>query len=430
MRTIIFFKIFLFFFLTSFAMPPKIIIKFDDLSALNGNYTGKIAMDYLINKKVKFSYGVIANQLDNTSLITLKPYLNATDDNENKLLEIWNHGLDHTCTEFANITSYTSQKTHFDNATQLVNKYLGIQMHTFGSPCNANGEITDRIINEDISYNVFFLANVAKISPTRILYLNWPRVEIENGIGNPEYEFFVKNYNLNIRYSPKYMILQGHPNGWTTLQFEQFKLIIDFLIDKGSEFVLPNDYYSSFNLFPPTNLVAKAVTPYKVNLSWNDNSTTEYNYKIERSGDGINWITIGTCPKNSTSYFDDNIYSISGFYNYRVYSNCGIKSEFSNISVVTNLNAKPIQYTLNISVFPNPSEYKITIKWSQAKSGFVSCYIYDINGKWKRTAFQGQYSSGEYYFPLDVSDLNSGTYFCLLNTQFGNLTTKILVFDN
>ena len=121
---------------------PRIFIKLDDLYAQDGTYTGKAAMDYLIEKKIKFSYGIIANRLDNTSLASLAPYMNAVDANGDKLLEIWNHGLEHTCTEYSG-TSYAYQKFHFDESARLVQKYLGIQMHSFGSPCNANDSITN-----------------------------------------------------------------------------------------------------------------------------------------------------------------------------------------------------------------------------------------------------------------------------------------------
>lgn len=430
MKIYFFFQLFLmFFFNANLFGQPKVILKFDDLMAYNGTFTGKPIMDYLIQKEVKFSYGVIANSLDDTAYKTLIPYINAKDKNGDTLLEIWNHGLEHTCNEFLG-TNYEYQKFHIDIATQRVKNFLGIQMHTFGSPCNANDSITNQVLSNDTNYKVFFQNNFEDTSSKNLLFLKWPDVQVEKVLGDPNYSFFVNNYNSIIRYNTKYMILTCHPNNWTPAQLEQFRSVIDFLIERKHEFVLPFDYYNSFNLLAPTDLVAKVLTPYKVNLSWTDNSTSEYNYKIERSSDGINWITIGTCPENSTNYLDDNIYSVSGFYDYRVYANCGIKSELSNISSVTNLNTKPIEYNLNISVFPNPSVDKTVIKWSQAKAGVVSCYIYDINGSRKKTVFQGQYSSGEYQFSLDVSDLKSGVYFCCLYTQFGNLKTKILVLEN
>jgi pyrimidine deaminase RibD-like protein len=48
------------------------------------------------------------------------------------------------------------------------------------------------------------------------------------------------------------MILQGHPNKWTTVEKKsQFSQIIDFLISEGVEFVLPYEYYLRLNPSTP-----------------------------------------------------------------------------------------------------------------------------------------------------------------------------------
>lgn len=427
---IIYIYIFLGFIYINSLASPKIIIKLDDLSALNGACSGKSVMDYLIWKEVKFSYGVIANRLDNTSLKTLSPYLNAKDSNGDLLFEVWNHGLEHTCNEFSG--SYINQKNHFDQATQLVKKYLGIQMHSFGSPCNTNNDITNQVVSEDQNYNVFMLCNIIPNSSKGFLALSWPRVEFENGTGNPECDFFVKNYNTTIRYSPKYMILQGHPNNWTTAQFEQFKLIIDFLIAQGCEFVLPYDYYNSLQVKSAPILQAEIITATQVKLNWIDNNNLKINFKIERTEDSLKWVNIGTSNENSTnSYIDNNIITKSGKCYYRIQPNIGIKTVYSNVVHVTNLNTDtielPIQNELAISLFPNPCLDETTIKLNMVKAGIVSCNIYDLNGKLMKEVFYGQVSKGEHQFPCNVSNFSPGIYFCNLITPFGPLAKKIVV---
>jgi hypothetical protein len=69
------------------------------------------------------------------------------------------------------------------------------------------------------------------------------RVNLEKGTGNPEFETFKSSYDQNKDKFKDYFVLQGHPNGWTPEKLEQFKLVVDFLIAEGCEFVTPYEYY-------------------------------------------------------------------------------------------------------------------------------------------------------------------------------------------
>jgi len=220
---------------------PKIILKLDDFQASKGNCPCLPTMDYLIQKQIKAGFGAVAGKFDSTASGILNPYLNATNKKGEKLFEIWHHGLDHKRPEFAG-TSYEYQKAHFEQADQLIKKYLGIQMFTFGTPYNASDSITNRVVSEDTNYKVFMYCSVIPPTPKGIMYMDH-RVNMENGTGNPEFEYFVANYNkLKSRY-PDYITLQGHPNQWTPDKLEQFKKIVDLLISDGCEFVLPFEYY-------------------------------------------------------------------------------------------------------------------------------------------------------------------------------------------
>ena len=222
---------------------PKIILKLDDLSVKNGVCQCAPVLDYLIQKKLKAGLGIIAIRNDETVLKTLTPYLKATNSNNEPLFEIWHHGLDHIRPEFQG-TGYDYQKSHFDDADKLIKKLLGIQMHTFGSPYNATDSVTEKVFSENPNYKVFMFSSLKKHAKGDFLYLDH-RVNMENGTGKPEFDYFVENYNKSKSNYPDYMILQGHPNLWTPEKIEQFKKIIDFLISEGCEFVTPYQYYLS-----------------------------------------------------------------------------------------------------------------------------------------------------------------------------------------
>jgi peptidoglycan/xylan/chitin deacetylase (PgdA/CDA1 family) len=224
---------------------PKVILKLDDFQASNGSCLCLPTLDYLVQKQIKAAFGAVASRFDSTALDILKPYLNATNTKDEKLFEIWHHGLDHKRPEFAG-TSYEYQKAHFEEAKQLIQKYLGIRMNSFGTPYNASDSITNRVVAEDPNYKVFVYSSVRPVTADGIFYMD-NRINMENGTGNPELEYFVTNYNkLKNKYTD-YITLQGHPNQWTPEKLEQFKKIIDLLISEGCEFVQPLEYYKTIN---------------------------------------------------------------------------------------------------------------------------------------------------------------------------------------
>jgi len=261
---------------TTFAVPT-IILKLDDLKAPNNTCSSIPALDYLKTKQIKAGFGAIANTFDATSLNTLSPYLNATNSKGEKLFEIWHHGLDHVSPEFLG-TTYAYQKAHFDQATQLIKQLLGVQMHSFGTPFNANDATTNTVMSEDPNYKVMLFGNVNFAASTGIVNLTH-RVDMEITAGTLSYDYLVTNYAKYKDNYADYMVLQGHPLLWDAAELEQFKQIIDYLIAQGCEFVLPYEYYRSLSVRNPLNEtfenfgVSNTSVVYK-NLTWTASGAT------------------------------------------------------------------------------------------------------------------------------------------------------------
>lgn len=235
---------------TSFAVPT-IILKLDDLKAPNNTCSSLPALDYLKTKQIKASFGAIANGFDATSLNTLSTFIHATNSKGEKLFEIWHHGLDHVDPEFKG-TTYAYQKAHFDQATQLIKQFLGVQMHTFGTPFNANDATTNTVMSEDPNYKVMLFGNVNFAASTGIVNLTH-RVDMESTAGTFSYDYLVTNYTKYKGNYADYMVLQGHPLLWDAAELEQFKQAIDYLIAQGCEFELPYEYYRSLSVRNPLN---------------------------------------------------------------------------------------------------------------------------------------------------------------------------------
>lgn len=80
----------------------------------------------------------------------------------------------------------------------------------------------------------------------------------------------------------------------------------------------------------PTNLAAAALSQTEVRLAWDDNSSDEDGFKIERSPDGANWSQIATVARNTTAYTDTGLSCNTAYaYRLRAYHANG-DSDYSN----------------------------------------------------------------------------------------------------
>jgi hypothetical protein len=92
----------------------------------------------------------------------------------------------------------------------------------------------------------------------------------------------------------------------------------------------------------PSNLQADEISAIQIDLSWQDNSGDESEFRIERSPDGItDWEQIGTVASGVTSYSDIGLMWLTQYF-YRVHayrSGDGQVSDYSNIAdATTNAN--------------------------------------------------------------------------------------------
>jgi Secretion system C-terminal sorting domain len=170
-------------------------------------------------------------------------------------------------------------------------------------------------------------------------------------------------------------------------------------------------------LILPLNINAFNVTKLttdKAELRWSgfDDASSSYHYEAQMSRDGHNFITIGTLSQNTNNTDDYRlvyraIEGESGVYFFRikqVYSSGYF--QFSNIKQVTLENSAFPKFTL----YPNPSDGIVGIKFDNNSTGHFSIHIYNTQGQ--TMAKNDIVMNGSSY--MQVAVLESGVYWVRL----------------
>lgn len=219
-----------------------VIIKADDIKAQTDNWTQFFEINQ--ERGIKVSAGIITYSLSWGNKDEYRAWL--TELNDSGWVEFWNHGWDHirwtedgqTVYEFSG-SGYELQKQHFEDAQIYMQDLFGYQPVAFGAPYNQTDTDTVAVINENgITRLMFGYKTPDGLDNTYIARMNL-RGE-HDGTGQPNYESFINEYNSEP--DTTFTALQFHPNSFGEEDFEEYKLIVDFLIAEGWTFMLPSEY--------------------------------------------------------------------------------------------------------------------------------------------------------------------------------------------
>lgn len=130
----------------------------------------------------------------------------------------------------------------------------------------------------------------------------------------------------------------------------------------------------------PTNLTATGVSTTQINLSWQDNATSESGFKIERSTDGVNFSEIATVGPNQTSYSDTGLPSnTTRYYQVRGFNSVG-NTDYTNIASATTQTATPTSSPpASAPVLAVPtvvSDTRIDLAWTSPNSNDQATLIF------------------------------------------------------
>ncbi len=183
-----------------------------------------------------------------------------------------------------------------------------------------------------------------------------------------------------------------------------------------------------FIINAPTDLVATAVSPTQINLTWVDNATNEAGYKVERSTDGTTFTEIsGTGLSPNTTTFVDAPVSSNTTYYYRVraFNGPNIYSAYSNVAQVTTPlpTALEEEWQTYIKVYPNPAETTIWIDFSRLSQKPKKLSLYNTIGilqEVKSINYQDKIS-------FEVSKLPGGVYHLQIEGENARIHKKLII---
>jgi len=224
-----------------FRKPPMIIIlKLDDLAHwISPRWTR--VNDFLTERRIRASYGIIGEELAKANADTIK-WIKAV--HEAGQIEIWCHGY-HARTAEEKIGEFEvgtadEQAAALKKCQDIARDKLGFELAAFGPHWSGTTDETDKALEATPQIKIW-LYGPAK--PKYFTRLSIPRImALENPTFVPDFEKFKKIYD-DQGSKQSVLVLQGHPDMWQAPgRWEGFVQIIDFLQAKGCTFMTPTEY--------------------------------------------------------------------------------------------------------------------------------------------------------------------------------------------
>ncbi len=197
---------------------------------------------------------------------------------------------------------------------------------------------------------------------------------------------------------------------------------------------LPGGPYNSYPGVLPVELVSFAamVNGSQVTLQWS--TASELNnkgFEIERSTDGINFVSIGFITGKGTfngisSYSFTDAGLSAGKYIYRL-KQIDLSGEYEySSSISAEISGTVYSFALDQN-YPNPFNPETSIRFSVPSAGAVKLTVFDVLGNEVYLYNTVAESAGNYTININARELSSGTYFYRLEQGNNVLVKKMML---
>jgi len=226
--------------------PPRklVVLKLDDVvvggkERIVSDRWQRVA-DYLEGKKIKSSMGVIGYSLveDNPAYFQWM-----TDRAKRGSVEFWNHGFhprkaEEEFGEFEGNHDEQEQLNAMRRTDSLAKEKLGLNLTVWGPHWSGTNEHTDRVLAQMPQILMTF-GYPPKVDYYKgFVFRN--TINIEYPTHNPDFEAFKTNYEQRKNHFD-YFYMQGHPDSWDDVRWENFVQIIEFLEAENVRFITPSE---------------------------------------------------------------------------------------------------------------------------------------------------------------------------------------------
>ncbi len=169
-------------------------------------------------------------------------------------------------------------------------------------------------------------------------------------------------------------------------------------------------------LSSPSNLVLSIEPDGYPKLVWNDNSSTESGFVIQRRKFAQSFTEIDTVDADVKQYVDRINIQDSTTYIYRIYAfNSDTTSGFSNensVDVLVGIGSEdkiPMEFSFSQN-YPNPFNPSTKIKFSLPENSMVRISVFNLLGQKVADMVNGNISAGYHEINFNASHLTSGIY--------------------
>ncbi|QXD15531.1 T9SS type A sorting domain-containing protein [Rhodocaloribacter litoris] len=242
-----------------------------------------------------------------------------------------------------------------------------------------------------------------------------------------------------------FLALQIAPQPQSFSSFGERMYVADDMLNGGANRAVIEQRFVERLILPPlapSSLFALSGSGGDVHLSWNDRSSLENGYDVQRRLNGGTWSAVASLAADATSFTDQHIFCRTGSndYEYRIrvykdaledfspiryYNPCGPQASVAVSGQTLDADihqADPVTpdvpvATLLEGAYPNPFSPYTTIRYTLASATHVHLAVYDMLGREVALLVNRRQKPGQYEAFFKAENLPSGPYLYRLVTK-------------